>query len=300
MLRNLYRNEATYRIISGSCGYSEGDCDGGRSLRVDYNAAKLNEHIQRRLEENRDQHLRLLDREIANPEDAVVEANFTIQNIIGQLLEKFKYFEKMGDRGKCEDILKNGSTFFYDILNSIDENVQSCPITLELCSDSISQLGTFVQQNHDTESLKLLKLALSRPNLVNLIAELFNPSVCPPKYFLEMYACICDSYAKRCDPQLLFVLLTKFDINNWFNLQKPTTNDVVTLLQLILKGLALWNQQDSDLIQDVSIFFFFLSLCEKKKLSDHNDEEMIFLGDSNPRLFKFLSYSKINNFMSVQ
>lgn len=185
----------------------------------------------------------------------MVEANFTIQNIVNQLLGKYKYFEKMGDQRKCSEVLEVGSSFFYDILNSVNENVQSCPITHELCSDSISQLGTFVQQNHDTESLKLLKLALSRPNLVNLIAELFNPSVCPPKYFLEMYACICDSYAKRCDPQLLFVLLTKFDINNWLGVQKPKTADVVTLLQLILKGLELWNYQNSDLIQDVSINF---------------------------------------------
>lgn len=67
-----------------------------------------------------------------------------------------------------------------------------------------------------------------------------------------MYAYICDSYTKRCDPHLLFVLLSKFDINRFLTLHNPKPGDVVTLLQLILKGLESWNSTNSEIMQDVS------------------------------------------------
>lgn len=235
----------------------------------------MNEHIQIKLEENRHQHLTLLDKEICKPDEVIIESNFTIQNIIAQLLKKYTFYESKNNSTKCQEILQIATTFFYEILHSINEDIQTCPITQELCRDSISNLGALVQQNLEKESLNLLKLALARPNLVNLIADLFTPAVCPPKYFLEMYAYVCDS--KRCDSQLLFVLLSKFDINRWLTLQQPKANDVVTLLQIILKGLQLWNNSNSELLSDVRFLFskfqeFFIQHFSLSVASSSSDQ----------------------------
>lgn len=110
-------------------------------MKFQFKQAKLNEHVSTVLEENRQRHTDLLASEILKPDSVVVESNFNIQNIISQLLEKYRYYESKSNSGKCKEILQIGTSFFYDILNSINEDVQNWPVTEELCKDSVSQLG---------------------------------------------------------------------------------------------------------------------------------------------------------------
>lgn len=261
-IRLAYSNELSIRIKSVSCSRVFDNCQGSTTVRLEFSEAKENEHIRSRLDDNRDFQKQMIVKESNDPDPKVVDANFCLHNVIQQLLERYEMHQRRGDQQQCEAILKIGTSFFYEILKEINEEVQACPVTQELFAVTISKLGTFVQQNHNTEGQNLLNLALQRPNLVNLIAELFTPSVSAPQYFLEMYKNLVDSYAKRCDPQLLFVLFSKFDIPRWLQLNKPKLIDVSHLIQLILRGLELWNLQNSDLLQDllrchlVSLFLY--------------------------------------------
>lgn len=262
-VRLAYCNESSIRLKSVSCARIFDNCHGSTTIRLEFSDAKINEHVKSRLEDNREFQRQMIAKESKLPDPKVVDANFCLHNVIQQLLERYDNHKRLGDNNdQCEKILKIGTSFFYEILKDINEEVQACPVTQELYSVTISKLGTFVQQNHNTEGQNLLKLALQRPNLVNLIAELFTPSVSAPQYFLEMYKSLVDSYAKRCDPQLLFVLFSKFDIPRWLQLNKPKMIDVSHLIQLILRGLELWNLQNSDLLQDllrchlVSLFLY--------------------------------------------
>ncbi|CRK89101.1 CLUMA_CG002515, isoform A, partial [Clunio marinus] len=250
-VRLAYVNESSIRLKSAICSRLIENCQGSTTIRLEFKEAKLNEHIKGRLDDNRDLQKQMIVKETKSPDPKIVDANFCLQNVIQQLLEQYENSQNRGDDKTCESILKIGTSFFYEILDEINEEIQSCPVTQELYSVSISKLGMFVQQNHDTEGQNLLKLALKRSNLVNLIAELFTPSVSSPKYFLEMYKSLVDSYAKRCEPQLLFVLFSKFDIPKWLQLHKPKLIEISNLIQLVIRGLELWNHQNSDLLQDL-------------------------------------------------
>lgn len=94
-----------------------------------------------KLEENRDMHEKILKRELSKPEEHVVQANFIIQHIISELLCKYENYRRSAKDIKCDAILQIGTGFFYEILNRINENIEDCPITQELCRDSISRLG---------------------------------------------------------------------------------------------------------------------------------------------------------------
>lgn len=279
-----YTNESSIRIKSVSCLRVFDNCQGSTTVRLVFSEAKCNENIKSKLEDNRDFQKQMLIKESKAPDPKVVDANFCLHNVIQQLLERYENHQKRNEKDQCDAILKIGTSFFYEILKEINEEVQACPVTQELYSVTISKLGSFVQQNHNTEGINLLKLALQRPNLVNLIAELFTPSVSAPQYFLEMYKSLVDSYAKRCDPQLLFVLFSKFDIPKWLHLHKPKLIDVSHLIQLILRGLELWNLQNSDLLQDllrchlVSLFLY--------QFPEHYGEilQCVLTGFSNQRL----------------
>ena len=295
-IRLAYTNESSIRLKSVSCSRVFDNCQGSTTIRLEFSEAKANEHIKNRLEDNREFQKQMIVKETKAPDPKVVDAHFCLHNVIQQLLENYENHKKRGEKDRCDAILKIGTSFFYEILKDINEEVQTCPVTQELYSVTISKLGTFVQQNHNTEGQNLLTLALQRPNLVNLIAELFTPSVSSPQYFLEMYKSLVESYAKRCDPQLLFVLFSKFDIPQWLQLHKPKLIDVSHLIQLILRGLELWNLQNSELLQDllrchlVSLFLY--------QFPEHYGEilQSVLTGFSHQRLKANVLLDLLNSF----
>lgn len=182
-----------------------------------------------------------------------------------------------------------GIAFFYDILNGINEFLNIFPPSHELLTDVISHLGVFIQDNQNTEGIRLLNMALRRPHLLQMISEIFTPSTTAPVYFLEMYKFVVESHMKKCDPKILFVLLSKvycfcklcskrrdcnlcnfslqFDVCKWLNAFRPKLADISQLLKLILQGLESWNQTDAVLIQGVSFNRYFMQGFQKRYLS---------------------------------
>lgn len=250
-VRYAYINEPSFRMKNVNCARLLDNCQGSTTVKLEFSEMKINEAVRTKLEDNREFHKQMVARNSRQPDMKIVDANFCVHNVIQQLLNRYENHCKLGEKQQCEAIMKIVTSFFYEMLKEINEEIQECPVTHELYSTTISKLGSLVQQNHNTEGINLLKLALQRPNLVNLIADLFTPSVSAPVYFLEMYGCLVDSYAKRCDPQLLFVLFSKFDIPAWLKTHKPKLIEASNLIQLIIKGLELWNFENSSLLQDL-------------------------------------------------
>lgn len=110
----------------------------------------------------------------------------------------------------------------------------------------------FMRENQNDEGIKLLNITLGRPEMISLLSELLVPASCPPQFFLRMYEFVIDSHIKRHDTQVLFVMLSKFDIIAWMNRYRPKLVDVRRLVELILRGLEGWTQKNAVLIQDVS------------------------------------------------
>lgn len=185
------------------------------------------------------------------------------------------------------DTIKNiGLVLFYEIVNGINESVNLCQPSHELCAHALSALGVLIIENQNKEGLRLLKTAVNRSDLINMFSDLIVPSSTEPPYFLEMYKFIVDSYLRKCDSKILFVLLSKvsltlclsvrndaifiirfqFDIFNWLIHLKPKLCDITELLKLIVKGLECWNQSDSTLIQGVCSYSHRCLSMPKKKI----------------------------------
>ena len=92
------------------------------------------------------------------------------------------------------------------------------------------------------------------------------------------------------------MLLSKFDIDKWLQLNKPKLIDISNLIQLILKGMELWNYQNSELLQDVFT-------CHLIKLFEHNFPEHygdilqnVLLAFANKRLKPNVLANVLNSF----
>lgn len=142
-------------------------------------------------------------------------------------------------------------SFFYEVIKKLNDDIQNFAPTNETCNTILTELGSFVQNNQETEGLKILELALQRPELLKILSSIFVPTKTSPNNFIKMYKFIVDSHMKRCDTKVLFVLLSKFDLPTWLQATHPKLADISILLKLITSGLENWNHIESSLLQDL-------------------------------------------------
>ncbi|XP_073818455.1 ectopic P-granules autophagy protein 5 isoform X2 [Musca autumnalis] len=150
------------------------------------------------------------------------------------------------ERLKCS----TGIAFFYHVIENMSEITMKFNATNKFYSELLNDLGVFIQANQEDEGLKILELALKRPNLLKSLAGVFVPCQTRPPYFLKMYKFLIDSHLKLCDTKILFVLFSKFDLILWLENFNPKLYDINQLLQLVLQGLESWSQPSSSLLQD--------------------------------------------------
>ncbi|XP_017477815.1 PREDICTED: ectopic P granules protein 5 homolog isoform X2 [Rhagoletis zephyria] len=147
-------------------------------------------------------------------------------------------------------VTNTGTNFFYAVVENLTDVTIKFQPTNDLYSQLLYELNIFVHANQAKEGLNILELALRRADLIKELAAAFVPYRTPPQSFLKMYKFLVESYLKRCDTKILFVLLSKFDLVTWLENFQPKLNDINELLKLVLQGLECWSQPDSSLLQD--------------------------------------------------
>uniref|UniRef100_A0A336MQE8 CSON004001 protein n=1 Tax=Culicoides sonorensis TaxID=179676 RepID=A0A336MQE8_CULSO len=251
LISMLYKH--TSRTIKKriSCG---NECSGSASITLQYQDSKLDTKVIEKIETNRRSYENVTSQESATPILKVVIAISQILNatqFIDDYYKKIKHsdFNDPQAKAKFNDVNSDGVKLFYLMISYMKEHVIACPISEDVFNYCAAKLGIFIQDNHNVEGFKLLEIVLSRPDLINLIGELFSPTLSPAPYFIDLYRIMIDSHFKKCSEHTIFVLFSKFDVMSWLNNHKPESGDVSALLKLNLKGLECWNQQHLALIQ---------------------------------------------------
>lgn len=170
---------------------------------------EINEVISIKLKTNRERHEELINKLISAPTIAQILPIVQIQFSIKRLLDSYRFYKHVNDEAQFKEITTIANTFFYYMINAINENINSFHPAQDLCTVVLSQIGVFLQENQNIEGMNLLKTALKRPDLIQPISDLFVPSITTPDVFLQLYKFIIDSHMKNCDPKILFVLLSK-------------------------------------------------------------------------------------------
>lgn len=246
MLRILHENKSRQERREVRCGsmLSSKSCKGGVIVNVNVSARadqnipskylekknktifqsfqipyhEINEVISNKLRVNRERHEELINKLISAPTIAQILPIVQIQFSIKRLLESYRFYKHMNDEAQFKEITTIANTFFYYMINAINENINSFHPAQDLCTVVLSQIGVFLQENQNIEGMNLLKTALKRPDLIQPISDLFVPSLTTPDVFLQLYKFIIDSHMKNCDPKILFVLLSKVNIGKLTNI----------------------------------------------------------------------------------
>lgn len=180
---------------------------------------------------NRDRHEIVINKLISSPLKEDILPFVQIQCSIRQLLDMYRRSKECRDGNRSIEIANIANSYFYYMVNGIDEHVNVFLPAKDLCSVTLTQIGVrkyilskskspilmqiilffqiFLQDNQNTEGLNILRTALKRPDLLTPISDLIVPTNASPETFISLYKFIIDSHLNNCDPKVLFVLLSK-------------------------------------------------------------------------------------------
>lgn len=171
-----------------------------------------NESIKVKISNNRDRCNKLAELQLSTIPQDFTRSVVQIRHSIRCLLVMYQASKYTKQQHQLDTIKNVGLALFYEIVNGINESVNLCQPSHELCAHALSTLGVLIIENQNEEGLRLLETAVNRSDLINMFSDLIVPSIAEPPYFLEMYKFIVDSYMRKCDAKILFVLLSKVSL----------------------------------------------------------------------------------------
>lgn len=105
---------------------------------------EINEVVSNKLNSNRDRHEQLINKLISAPALSQILPIVQIQFSIKRLLESYRYFKHINDEAQLKEITTIANTFFYYMINTINENINSFHPAQDLCTVVLSQIGVRV------------------------------------------------------------------------------------------------------------------------------------------------------------
>lgn len=102
---------------------------------------EINEVVSGKIKTNRERHEQLINKLISAPTLPEILPIVQIQFSIKRLLESYRYFKHINDEAQLKEITTIANTFFYHMINAINENINSFHPAQDLCTVVLSQIG---------------------------------------------------------------------------------------------------------------------------------------------------------------
>lgn len=120
---------------------SKNSCRGASYLSVQVPYHSINEMISNKLQTNRDRHEMLINKLVTAPTQSQILPIVQIQYSIRRLLEVYRHMKQLNVQRQTKEIAGIANTFFYYLINGINENVNAFHPAQDLCTVVLSQLG---------------------------------------------------------------------------------------------------------------------------------------------------------------
>uniref|UniRef100_A0AAY4BDZ3 Ectopic P-granules autophagy protein 5 homolog n=1 Tax=Denticeps clupeoides TaxID=299321 RepID=A0AAY4BDZ3_9TELE len=183
---------------------------------------------------------------IKPPPQSLAEAAVHMENFITALVNAYKMQPSPA-------ILKVGITAFYHVVSFVCEDSLRHPPTRQFYSSCVEILGQVFIQGIQTECRHILKTILLNRRLCNLLSPYFTPNASPAE-LVTMYEEVAKAlHADSGD--VIFMLLTKFDLGQWLSATQPTFAERSRLMELIHLALgACGLEPDPEVVMPFNLF----------------------------------------------
>nr|XP_008101897.1 PREDICTED: LOW QUALITY PROTEIN: ectopic P granules protein 5 homolog [Anolis carolinensis] len=261
-LPKFYTNREEQVIIPLECRGSSGkSCQGPSLVTVQFEGKYKNEAVG--------QQLHVLEKEVKQlqaeatkpPSLSVVEAAVHMENFITALINLYKHQSVPG-------IHRVGINLFFAVVEFVCDETQRHPPTRQFFTSCIEILGQVFIAGTKSECKPVLQTILKNRRLCTLLSPYFTP-VASPEEFVYLYEKVV-SFLSDDNSDVIFMLLTKFDLPQWLHNSRPPLSERTRLLESIHLALkACGFAPDEDILMPFSIFSKHWTCLLRYQFPDH-------------------------------
>uniref|UniRef100_A0A8D0ZHB5 Ectopic P granules protein 5 homolog n=1 Tax=Sus scrofa TaxID=9823 RepID=A0A8D0ZHB5_PIG len=242
-----YVNREEQTTLNLECrGNSGKKCQGAAVVTVQFEGMHKNEAVSQQLHVLRKE-VKQLQAEAAKPPSLnIVEAAVHAENLITALVNAYQSQPTPG-------VQKVGISLFFTVVDYVSDETQRHPPTRQFFTSCIEILGQVFISGTKSECRKVLQTILKNRRLCSLLSPFFTPNAAPAE-FIELYEKVV-KFLSEDNSDMIFMLLTKFDLKQWLNATKPPLSDRTRLLESIHLALTAWGlEPDEDILMPFNLF----------------------------------------------
>ncbi|XP_069906352.1 ectopic P granules protein 5 homolog isoform X2 [Oryctolagus cuniculus] len=242
-----YVNREEQTTLHLECRGSSGKkCQGAAVVTVQFEGMCKNEAISQQLHVLRKEVKQLQAEASKPPSLSVVEAAVHAENLITALVNAYKLQPTPG-------VQKVGISLFFTVVDYVSEETQRHPPTRQFFTSCIDILGQVFISGTKSECRKVLQTILKNRRLCSLLSPFFTPNAAPAE-FIQLYEKVV-RFLSEDNSDMIFMLLTKFDLKQWLNATKPPLSDRTRLLESIHLALTAWGlEPEEDILMPFNLF----------------------------------------------
>ncbi|KAM4639181.1 ectopic P granules protein 5 homolog isoform 6-T15 [Amazona ochrocephala] len=274
----LYVNREEQITLHLECrGTSNKGCQGAALLTIQFEGKHKNEAVSQQLHALRKEVRQLLAEAKKPPSLGVVEAAVHVENFITALINIYKV-------QPMPAIKKVGISLFFTLVEYVCDETQRNPPTRQFFTSCIEILGQVFISGTKSECKRLLQTILQNRRLCTLLSPYFTP-VASPSEFVALYEKVV-AFLSEDNSDVVFMLLTKFDLTQWLSIAKPPLSERTKLLESIHLALnACGLEPDEDILMPFNIFCKHWTNLLQYQFPDHySDFLRLFVQSSSEQL----------------
>nr|XP_020450035.1 ectopic P granules protein 5 homolog [Monopterus albus] len=226
----LYKNRPEQVTMALECKGKGGQpCQGPANITVTCERVQRQEDMQTQITILRRDLKKLQTDAMAPPLQSLAQAAVHTENFITALVNMYK-------AEKSPAVQHVGVSAFYQVVSFVCEDTLRHPPTRQYLSSCVEILGQVFIQGNAEECCHVLKTILEQRLLCPLISPFFTPNAAPNQ-LVFLYRDVVTSLQPD-SADVIFMLLTKFDLSQWLNEAHPRFSERTSLLELVHSALC--------------------------------------------------------------
>uniref|UniRef100_A0A665WYL0 Ectopic P-granules autophagy protein 5 homolog (C. elegans) n=1 Tax=Echeneis naucrates TaxID=173247 RepID=A0A665WYL0_ECHNA len=258
----LYKNRPEQVTMALECKGKGGlPCQGSANITVTCERVQRQEAVQTQITSLRRDIKKLQTDAMAPPPQCLAQAAVHTENFITALVNMYK-------AQKSPAVQHVGVTAFYQMVSFVCEDTLRHPPTRQYLSSCVEILGQVFIQGNPEQCGRVLKTILEHRRLCPLISPFFTPNAAPSELVFLYQDTVTSLHLDTAD--VVFMLLTKFDLSQWLNEAHPVFSERTRLLELIHGGLCVCGRDpEPELLTPFHLFTKHWAWLLRHRFPDH-------------------------------
>ncbi|PWA19596.1 hypothetical protein CCH79_00006951, partial [Gambusia affinis] len=258
----LFKNRPEQVSMALECKGKGGQpCQGAANITVTCEQVQRQEAVHNQITSLRRDVKKLQTDAMAPPPQSLAQAAVHTENFITALVNIYK-------AQKSPAVQQVGVSAFYQVVSFVCEDTLRHPPTRQYLSSCVEILGQVFIQGNPKECGRVLNTILEHRLLCPLLSPFFTPNAAPDQFVFLYQDVVTSLHLDTAD--IIFMLLTKFDLSQWLNEAHPVFSERTRLLELVHGALCVCGRDpESELLMPFHLFTKHWTVLLRHHFPDH-------------------------------